>query len=55
MKRALTLAGALALAALIAGTAGAQIGQGPRGPMGPEQMTAQMQKMMERVGAGVLR
>ena len=45
MKRALTIVLVVALAALVGGTAVAQMGQGPRGPMAPEQM-GQMRGMM---------
>lgn len=46
MKRGLVVAAGLTLAALIAGTALAQMGPGPRDPMGPGQMS-EMAKMME--------
>ena len=48
MERALTIVFAVALAALIGGTAVAQMGQGPRGPMAPEQM-GQMMEMMTQM------
>jgi len=47
MKRARAIAVAIVLAALIAGTAGAQMGQGPRGPVEPGQMPGQMGMMMQ--------
>ncbi|MBI2879268.1 MAG: hypothetical protein HYY19_06050 [Candidatus Rokubacteria bacterium] len=50
MRRVLTIAVAVTLAGLIAGTAIAQMGQGPRGPMGPGQTPPQMGQMMEMMG-----
>jgi hypothetical protein len=37
----------VALAALVGGTAVAQMGQGPRGPMAPEQMGQMMEMMIQ--------
>ncbi len=47
MRRGLAIAAAVALAALLGGTAAAQMGQGPPGPRGPGQMPEQMGKMMD--------
>ncbi len=58
MKRALAIVFAVALAALIGGTAVAQMGQGPRGPMAPGlmgqmmEMTTQHQEMMKQYCPG---
>jgi hypothetical protein len=48
MKRVLTIVLVVALAAVVGGTALAQMGPGPRGPMGPDP--EQMGKMMEMMG-----
>lgn len=52
MKRPLTIVAAVALAALLAGSAVAQMGPGPQVPMGPgsDQMQKMMQTMSEMQG-----